>query len=114
MKTFFMTLLLVLSSLNSFAEPMKPAVESLLGSMTSPGGVRIQVRSSGCTWKNSFVVHKESSGSVTLLTFVRVDFDPCLALYYYGQELSYSYEELGLQPHENFMIRNPMTFSEAR
>lgn len=114
MKTFNIVALLLLLSLNSFAEPMRPSLEPLLGSMTSLDGVHIQVRSRGCTWKNSFVVQKERSGSVTAVTFVRIDFDPCLALFQYGTEIDYTYEELGLRPNENFIIRNPMTFSKAR
>jgi hypothetical protein len=114
MKTLIISSLFLLTSLNSFAEPMRPTVEPLLGSMTSVDGVRIQVPTRGCTWKNSFIVQKESSGSVTTVTFIRVEFDPCLAFYYYGTALSYSYEELGLHHNEKFIISNPMTSSNAR
>jgi hypothetical protein len=114
MKTWIATALMTLLSLAAVAEPISPRPEPLMGFMTSVHGVRIQAPSGGCTSKRSFAVKKEKYGAVTMLTFLRTESDLCLALYMYGVELSYTYQELGLEQGENFIIRNPMTFSKAR
>jgi hypothetical protein len=114
MKTLLAFILVSFSSIISFADPMSPSVEPLFGVITSSNGVYIQAHSGGCTSKDSFVVKKVRVGSITEITFMRVEGDPCLALYTYGTLLNYSYEDLGLEYGTNFIVRNPLTFSKVR
>lgn len=113
MKAILIMSLLLFSNV-SLAEPMTPMVEPLLGAVTRVEGVYIQVPSKGCTRKESFRVQKEKIGNVTSVTFIRVDYDPCLAFVLYGDIFGYSYEELGLHRGDRFIIANPMTFSTVR
>jgi len=112
-KLIALTLISLMSSF-SFAEPTSASLEPLMGVLTTENGVFIQTHSGGCTSKDSFIVKKQKEGSVTEVAFWRVQHDPCLALYFYGTILGYSYEELGLEAGENFIVRNPMTFSKVR
>lgn len=114
MKTLIIALLMMFTAPKSFADPVPPYMEPLLGTMTSLEGVHIQVRSRGCTSKDSFLVKKEKNGATMELRFIRVENDPCLALLLYGEILSYSFEELGLNLGEKFIVRNPITFSKVR
>jgi len=113
MKTTLAFILISLVSSFSFADHFTPRLEPLLGVMTSPHGVRIQVNSGGCTNKRSIAVQKEKVGSVIKIAFFRIEEDPCLAFFYYGDILNYSFEELGLHEHDIFMVRNPLTFSRV-
>lgn len=114
MKSLTIAFLILISAASSFAENGRPSIEPLMGVMTSWSGVYIQAHSSGCTDKNSFAVKKDRSSDVTKLTFVRIEEDPCLALYVFGQVISYSFEELGLESGEKFFVTNPLVYSKAR
>lgn len=81
-----------------------------MGHMVTEKGVHIQVRSGGCTEKNDFQVkiqRAESEGAPTVVSFVRINVDPCLALLPYGKILTYSFEELGLKHNDLLKIHNP-------
>jgi hypothetical protein len=83
-------------------------VESLLGYYTDARGVHIQVNSGGCTYKKSFAVKPVTRRNAMQITFMRTHHDPCLAMFYYGQMLTFSYRELGLRPGDRFEITNPI------
>lgn len=114
MKSMVIAILVLFSSASSFAENGPARVEPLMGVITAWSGVYIQAHSSGCTDKSSFIVKKDRSDDVTRLTFVRVEEDPCLALYVFGKVINYSFEELGLESGEKFFVTNPLVFSKAR
>lgn len=114
MKTFLISSLIVFLSQGASALSSITYLEPLMGVMTLTDGVHIQTKSSGCTFKRSFIVKKEVNGDLIELSFVRVERDPCLAFYDYGTVLSYSFEELGLQRGDKFAIRNPVGILRVR
>jgi hypothetical protein len=103
-KRFLLSILFLFSPSLAFAEP---ELESLMGHMTTPVGVHIQVYSGGCTWKALFQVESKKNGDLHKISFIRKKQDLCRAYLPYGQVLSFSFEELGLQNGDQVEIANP-------
>jgi hypothetical protein len=86
------------------------AAESLLGLSYRKEGLGFQVRSSGCTEKEHFVVQRlvpEDQTSVQLL-LIRVDEDYCDAYVPFGIWIDYTYRELQLEQGTPFKVLNPL------
>lgn len=82
------------------------AVESLLGLQVDARGVVFQVFSGGCTTKADFRLARFQSAPVQLL-LIRMHPDRCEAVVPYGTRLRYSYERLGLEHGQRFVVLNP-------
>ncbi len=85
--------------------------EPILGVIYSGKGLEFQVKSTGCTQKNHFVVQRLSpEGSISSqLLLIRVEPDYCDAYVPFGVRLSFTYDELGLQVDEPFTLLNPLS-----
>ncbi len=83
--------------------------EKLLGLTTDFGGktITIEVAGSGCTGKDSF--RPEFKNEV--LTVYRIKQDACKAMPS-KVRISYSLDELGINPHHPFRIGNPFIVNE--
>lgn len=110
MKTMAFLLVLLMANA-SFAQPSQ--AEPLLGVMSSPQGISIQVHSGGCTRQDSFAPQLNRDNEITKVTFYRVVPDTCMAQLYYGTVLTYSFEELGLRPYEKFEVTNGLSYSKV-
>lgn len=85
----------------------EPTLEPLYGDYFNRKGVVIQVYSGGCTYKSSFAVAKSFSRGVQQIAFYRIKPDFCESFSKYGKQISFTYEELGLQSYDRFKIVNP-------
>ena len=85
------------------------SAEPILGMIYAPGKLEFQVRSTGCTEKDDFVVQRFSLPSQTTpqLLLVRTVEDFCDAFVPFGVRISFSYEELGLEGEDRFTVLNP-------
>ena len=107
MKKIVASLLLILTT-NSWAS-MQPGTEPLMGAQVFGNSVKIQVRTGGCTWKDSFIVKKSLNvrRNVAELTFVRIVPDNCEAFIPQGRVFTFSLSELRVRSLEGFVIANP-------
>jgi hypothetical protein len=79
----------------------------LLGFKTGPGGIAFQVPTGGCLKKTDFAARalRDGSGPVYLqLLSARVD--NCRGAFPYGTTIRFSYDEMGIQVGESFVILN--------
>lgn len=85
------------------------SAEPILGMTYGPNGLEFQVRSTGCTEKDDFVVQRlTSSGQTTSqLLLIRVVEDFCDAYVPFGVRISFSYKELGVEEDDMFTVLNP-------
>lgn len=81
-------------------------VEQLYGMQVGPEGVMFQVFSGGCTTKEHFRIERFTADPVQIL-LIRVVPDLCEAFRPYGTTLTYSYESLGLENGQRFIVLNP-------
>lgn len=85
------------------------SAEPILGMTYAPSGLEFQVRSTGCTGKDDFVVQRLSPPSQTTsqLLLIRIVEDFCDAYVPFGVRISFSYQELGLEENDTFTVLNP-------
>lgn len=105
------TLLIILVfALELTAQAIETRIEPLLGNSVGTSGVKIQVESGGCTYKDSFVVKRrlDVKSQVTQLLFQRVLADTCESYRPAGKSIHFSYEELQLERGQSFQIANPL------
>lgn len=109
MKTLLIFLALAGSS-NAFAL-QDIGVEVLLGAQVYGKNIKIQARSGGCTWKESFLVKKSLNlrQNSTDITFVRVIPDYCEAYLPDGKVFTFSLAEMKLRPGQRITITNPIS-----
>ncbi len=81
-------------------------MEPLMGHFTTKGALNIQVRSGGCTYKKQFKIQKDLMDGYTMVTFQRTEEDPCRAYLPYGEIITFSFEEVGLEPGSKFKVGN--------
>jgi hypothetical protein len=103
MKNKVLALAIGCMSLTAKAESV---VEPLMGHFVTQGGIQIQVKSGGCTWKKHFEVNRELRDGRIILTFMRKIPDPCRAYIPYGEILTFSFEELGLNTGDVYEMGN--------
>ena len=111
MKRFALTLALLalmIPSMNLARQvaPQGGTIEKVLGIQVDPEGVTFQVYSGGCTDSESFMVRTYGNDPVRLL-LVRFVPDPCEALVPYGTTVHYTWDKLGLENGDSFIVRNP-------
>ncbi|MDB9786727.1 hypothetical protein OAB57_01365 [Bacteriovoracaceae bacterium] len=84
-----------------------PRAEALLGFMANSYGIMLRVNSCGYTNKNDFRV-EVTRGYEQNITFHRVrrSREPCRYPIAYGQELRFTYEELGISRYQRFRVLN--------
>lgn len=99
MKMLAIVLTLIASSSSFAAEP-------LMGYIADFQGITLQVRSGGCTDKNSFRVQIQETMPLQV-TFERVRQDFCEAYFPYGKSVQYTWAELGIPPGARLVITNP-------
>lgn len=80
--------------------------EALLGLRVDGerGQLVLEVSDSGCTTKQDFKIERAGDE----LTVVRLRRDACKMMPQRGT-VTFTFEELGLKPHQSFTIRNPFT-----
>lgn len=90
--------------------------EPLLGLIYGAEGLELQVLSTGCTEKSSFVVQRLSLESQTFsqLLLIRVVPDFCDAYVPFGTRIFYTYDELKLEEDDSFTILNPLNSYRVR
>lgn len=82
------------------------AAEPLMGYIADFEGITLQVRSGGCTDKNSFRAQIQETLPLQV-TFERVRQDFCEAYFPYGRPVTYTWAELGIRPGARLVITNP-------
>lgn len=83
-------------------------VEQLYGLQVGPEGITFQVFSGGCTTKENFRIQRFTADPIQIL-LIRVVPDLCEAFRPYGTTLTYSYESLGLENGQSFIVLNPLS-----
>lgn len=101
-------LLVPAAALSADAAQDTGVVEHLYGMQVGPEGVTFQVFSGGCTTKEHFRIERFTADPVQLL-LIRVVPDLCEAFRPYGTTLTYSYESLGLENGQRFIVLNPQS-----
>ncbi|HEX7673112.1 MAG TPA: hypothetical protein VF412_03020 [Bdellovibrio sp.] len=110
MKMLLLSSLIFWASFHAEAYEMK---EGLMGYMTRPDGIEIQVQSGGCTRKEDFKITTEDFQAFKELTLYRTRPDECLAFVPWGTVLFFSHQELGLKSGENFHFANTIRISNV-
>ena len=88
--------------------PSAGKVERLLGYSPSSLGITFQVTSGGCTKPEDFkTVIKRNEVGVVQVALVRVRPDVCYPFLPMGTKFRLSYDQLGINNGERFMIMNP-------
>jgi len=77
-----------------------------MGYLADFQGITIQVRSGGCTDKNSFRARIQQT-TPAQVTFERVRQDFCEAFLPYGESVQYNWAELGIPAGSRIVITNP-------
>lgn len=103
LKTFSLTVVLALTTLTAQAE----SPEALLGYTYDDQGITFQVSSGGCTKKKDFTLYQRESWPVQL-ELVRHTFDMCEAVVPAGTKITFTWSELGVRDHFQFVVTNPM------
>lgn len=82
--------------------------EILMGAKITGKTIKIQVRSGGCTHKNSFWIKEDynSEKQMMQLTFMRSYPDHCEGYFPEGKILSFNRDELGIRTDHSFNIGN--------
>jgi hypothetical protein len=82
--------------------------EVLLGAQVYDKEIKLQVRSGGCTWKDSFNIEKyfNTTDNSVELTFIRKIPDNCEAYLPEGEVLTFSLGELRVRSGQMFKIKN--------
>jgi len=106
MKSMLGTIIL-LTGLNAFAHH-EVGEEVLLGAQIFGRTIKLQVRTGGCTWKESFIVKKTFNRALesTELTFIRVTPDNCEAYIPEGRVITFTLGDLRLRSGQTFVIKN--------
>lgn len=81
------------------------ALEAVFATVATEHGLRVRVRSSGCTDKESFAL-RGVGGSGSQIALVRVRPDRCRAYLPTGVTLEWSWSELGVAPGQA-QLTNP-------
>ena len=69
----------------------------------------IQVASNGCTQKADFAVYVQRDGAARSVRFGRWRLDTCQSFAQGKVELSFTWAELGVGPHETLFLLYPLT-----
>jgi hypothetical protein len=83
--------------------------ETILGYTFGKTGITFQVETNGCTDKSSFEVEVEEprADAPLVVKLLRIEGDECDEHHPYGKEITWSWEETGLYPGEEFVLTNP-------
>lgn len=82
-------------------------MEELIGFGIDHSGITFQVKSGGCTKKDSFRF-KFIKTELVQIQLVRTKVDNCEALLPFGTKINYSFEEIGLKSGQAFSIGNSL------
>lgn len=83
-------------------------LEPLYSAQAGREALTIQVGSNGCTDKADFAFYVERRGELVTLAFGRKRVDPCKSFVQGKTALSFTWEELGLQPRAPVVLLNPL------
>lgn len=83
-------------------------LEPLYRAEAGRGGLTISVASNGCTAKADFAFYVERKGEAVTLSFGRKRVDPCKSFAMGRTDLSFSWEELGVDPRTPVFLLNPL------
>jgi hypothetical protein len=90
-----------------FAKAAEP--EIIFGFITDMNGIYVQVSSGGCTSRSSFSVQSNKVKDRLNIVFVRSWSDPCRAFFPYSTVVHFTYEELGIDRNQKFLILNQVS-----
>ena len=77
--------------------------------MAGREALTLEVSSGGCTQKADFAFYVERSGEIATLSFARKRLDTCRSLIAAKKAISFTWVELGLEPHGSVFLLNPLT-----
>lgn len=111
MKAFTLTIAVMISFLSSIAlaaDPAEGKIERILGYQPSAKGIIFQVASGGCTRHEDFTakITRNDTG-IVMLQLIRVRPDLCYPFIPMGERMGFSYEQLGFNAGERFVVLNP-------
>ena len=96
----------------------QPALAELKGIIVGPMDIKFQVSSiAGCSkdTKGLYKANVESSfGNAKQLTLWQIKGEACEIYQPFGETVTYTYKELGLQAHDQVTIRNKVTMPTIR
>lgn len=102
---------IIISLISCLAQAQQQlGVEVLMGAQVRGNTIKIQVRSGGCTRKNSFGIEKYYNERTRAMqvTFIRMIPDFCEAYWPQGRVLTFTAQELRLNYNEKVYIGNPV------
>jgi hypothetical protein len=91
------------------AQPTHPELEAVYSALAGREALTLEVISGGCTEKADFTFYVERNGEAVTLSFARKRLDPCRSLVAAKKEISFTWAELGLEPHQPVFLLNPLT-----
>lgn len=96
------------SSVLTTARAAHPELEAVYSAVAGREALTLEV-SSGCTQKADFAFYVERSGEIATLSFARKRLDTCRSLVAAKKAISFTWVELGLEPHGPVFLLNPLT-----
>lgn len=89
---------------------IEPGIATLLGYTQDVEGITFRVPSGGCTFKDSFAVHRNASDLNEIL-LVRTRADHCKGIVPHGAEIHFTFAEVGAAPGDELRVGNPTATS---
>lgn len=112
-KVLLCTVMMMVTSGALGFEKMETSSEVLLGVTEEDDRLLVQVRSNGCTDRDSFDVEAYTNKEGTLeITVVRLFSDYCEALVPNGELLEIPFEDLGLETGMSYAVQNDVVPAE--
>ncbi len=91
------------------AQAAHPELEAVYSAVAGREALTLEVSSGGCTEKADFVFYVERSGEIATLSFAPKRLDTCRSLVAAKKAISFTWVELGLEPHHPVFLLNPLT-----
>ena len=91
------------------AQAAHPELEAVYSAVAGRETLTLEVSSGGCTQKADFTFYVERSGEAVTLSFARKRLDTCRSLVAAKTAISFTWVELGLEPHSPVFLLNPLT-----
>jgi hypothetical protein len=91
------------------AEAVLAELEPLYRADAGRDAITIRVSSNGCTVKADFAFFVERKGDAVTLAFGRKRVDTCRSFAMANADLTFTWAELGLAPHTQIFLLNPLT-----
>lgn len=90
------------------ADKVLAELEPLYRADAQREAIVISVTSNGCTKREDFAFHVEKTEHAATVAFARKRLDPCRSIAIGRTDLSFTWEELGLEPRTPVALLNPL------